>query len=120
MGRGVHPVSEIRGICLWLAILFTESQLSNQININVTTVEPVLSGHFVYKMLYNSGRNRKVKVEIVTVTCEQSVRLFLFYFQKLSIQATKDLIGTVLDEEVCTAFTPFGFCFLCIVIVTVV
>ena len=72
-------------------------------------------------MLYNSGRNKKVKMEsVVTVTCEQSVRLFLFYFQKLSIQATKDLIGTVLDEQVCTAFSPFGFCFLCIVIVTVV
>lgn len=119
-GEGVHPISEIRGICLWLAILFTESQRSNQININVTTVEPVLSGHLVYKMLYNSGRNKKVKMESVTVTCEQSVRLFLFYFQKLSIQATKDLIGTVLDEQVCVALTPFGFYFLCIVIVTVV
>lgn len=28
---GVHQVSEIRDICLWLAILFIESQLSNQI-----------------------------------------------------------------------------------------
>ena len=59
-------------------------------------------------------------MESVTVTCEQSVWLFLFYFQKLSIQATKDLIGTVLDEQVCVALTPFGFYFLCIVIVTVV
>jgi len=71
-------------------------------------------------MLYNSERNKKVKMESVTVTCEQSVQLFLFYFQNLSIQATKDLIGTELDEKVCPAFTPFGFCFLCIVIVTVV
>ena len=61
-------------------------------------------------------------MESVTVTCEQSVRLFLFlfYFRKWSIQATKDLIGTVLDGQVCIGFTPFGFCFLCIVIVTVV
>ena len=39
----------------------------------------------------------------------QTVKLGYFYFQKLTIQGTIDIVDTVLDEHVCTLFTLLGF-----------
>ena len=47
----------------------------------------------------------------VTAIWNCEVRLFLLYFPKLSIQGTKYRVGTVLDEQVVTTFTPLVFVF---------
>lgn len=91
-------------ICLSLTILFTEFQLSNQIDINVTTVDHVLSGHFVIKILNYSGRNKKVQMANVTVSCKQwSSVIFVLVSKIISSKHRR----------------PHRFSFLWIVIVTV-
>ena len=52
-----------------------------------------------------------MKMASVTAIWNCDVRLFLLYFQKLSIQGTKYRVGTVLDEQVVTTFTPLVFVF---------
>lgn len=52
-----------------------------------------------------------MKMASVTAIWNCGVRLFLLYFPKISIQGTKYRVGTVLDEQVVTTFTPLVFVF---------
>lgn len=61
-----------------------------------------LSGELFYKIMYNSGRNKKVKLAGVRLTCEQG-----------------SSVQILMNKCVLHTFTSLGFCFLCIFIVTV-